>query len=144
MIGPANPAYKDGRYSKLLTGDFGQHYADAEADVRLMSLRSNIAMVETHIRDVYAMVTRGELDPIVAWEKLEGMFEQRRKLTDTEAKTIGMVHKMVTADQVRAFAAQVVNILHRHEKDRDILQAIARDIRALQVAGQDVRGMSDE
>lgn len=135
-MGPANPAWKDGRYSKLLTGVFGEHYRDAEADKKLMSLRSAIALCEAHIQDVLGMIERGEVKPVQAWPELERYIEQGRKLRDSEMKTASLVQKMVTADEVRRFAAQVVMILHEEEKDRDVLQRVAQKIRALQVTGQ--------
>lgn len=64
-----------------------------------MSLRSAIALAEAHIRDGLKMVERGKVVPVVAWDRLEKILEQRRKLTETEAKTIERVHRMVTADQ---------------------------------------------
>ena len=62
-------------------------------------------------------------------------FEQRRKLTETEAKTIERVHRVLTAVDVAKFSAALIAIITDEVKDRDMLARIGAKIRALQMDG---------
>jgi hypothetical protein len=141
LIGPAHPSWKTGRYSKLLprTVALGAHYADAEENPRLLSLRSDIALCEAQLRALLAQIGDGKVTPEASWPRMESLMEERRKLTETEAKAMERLHRMVTLDEVRAFGGRLVMILGKYEKDAQILAAVGREIRALQVTGSESR-----
>jgi hypothetical protein len=121
----------------------GAYYADAEENPRLLSLRSDIALCEAQLRAVLAQIGDGTVSPEAAWPRMESLIEQRRKLTDTEARTVERVHRMVTLDEVRAFGGRLVMILAKYEKDAQILAAIGREVRALQqVTGSESRSVA--
>lgn len=63
------------------------------------------------------------------WEELAVVWEQRRRLVDTERRRLVDLQQYVTAQQALALVRVVVDIVRRHVTDRRTLAAIAADVR---------------
>ncbi len=145
LMGPAHPGWKTGRYSKLMAGSaIGEAYERARSDRQLMSLRDNIAACEVQAEELWGRLIAVETMEMSVerceerdqvWRQLMDNFEQRRKLTETEAKTIATAHKVLTGEEAARFTAGLIDILTRHITDRELLQKIGVDIRALRGHG---------
>ena len=65
------------------------------------------------------------------WGELYAVIENRRRLTETEGKNIERMHKILTADQARAFVAALLSSLKTHVQDTAILARIGADFARL-------------
>lgn len=74
--------------------------------------------------------TAGGSDGVV-WAELYEVMEVRRKLTETEGKNIERMHKILTADQARAFVAALVSSVRLHVQDTAVLAKIGADFQRL-------------
>lgn len=66
--GPERPTYRSGRYSKDLPSRFLQKYEEAQRDPELLSLRSEINLIDIRLSElVQALDPEG---PVVKWQRL--------------------------------------------------------------------------
>lgn len=72
-VGPANPAYKHGRYSKHMPGRLLERYAQAASDPDLLALREDIALIDARLGDLLERVDSGESGE--AWTKAREALE---------------------------------------------------------------------
>lgn len=70
-----------------------------------------------------------------AWDEVNNMVEQRRRLTETETKRLKEAQRMVTSEQATALVAALVASVKRHVTDRTALAAISSDITGLLARG---------
>jgi hypothetical protein len=68
LVGIASPAFRHGRYSRALPGGLAERYLESLADPELLSLRSEIALVDSRVTELLGRVGSGESGP--AWRKL--------------------------------------------------------------------------
>src|SRR5262249_18693656 len=95
-----SPAWRDGRYSKLMAGaGLGEAYERARSDPNLLSLRRSIATLDARIEQLGEALAEPAQRASV-WGELLGCFEQRRKLTETEAKTRERVYRVLTSSEM--------------------------------------------
>jgi hypothetical protein len=78
-IGPALPQYKNGRYSKYLPERLKERYETAAHDPDLLTLRSDIALVDSRLADVLKRVDSGESGRIwrILVDEVEAFIEDR-------------------------------------------------------------------
>lgn len=67
LSGTAAPSFKTGRYSKYLPTRLLDRYHEAESDGELLSLRSEIALVDSRLADLLSKVDTGEAKKL--WEQ---------------------------------------------------------------------------
>lgn len=132
--GPASPHFRHGRHSVVTKefSAFNAHYQRALADPDLLALDSEIAMIDARIGDLMERTSKAKGDQKTLdgmWPQLENLFEQRRKLVDTESKRLKDLHAMVSVDRVMALVAYVSDAVKRHVTDPKILSAIFMDLR---------------
>src|SRR3990167_2330995 len=58
--GPASANYRHGRYSKYLPARLAERYLEAESDPELLSLRSELALVQARLPALLRQVDTGE------------------------------------------------------------------------------------
>jgi hypothetical protein len=116
----------------------GAAFERARSDPNLLSLREAIAACEARTEQLMERLVECRDDETVrreVWGELMACFEQRRKLTETEAKTRERAYRVLTSGEIVAIMDALVAIVTRHVTDRDTLAKIGRDIRALQTRG---------
>lgn len=65
------------------------------------------------------------------WNEIYNVLEQRRKLVESERKRYLEMQQMITADRAMLLVSSLLGIIKEHVSDRNILTAIATDIRKL-------------
>lgn len=80
LVGPANPAYRDGRYSKYMPKRLLDQYERAANDGDLLQLRDEVAVVDTRLAELFTRLDTGETG--AAWSKA---MEQYAALQDAIA-----------------------------------------------------------
>ena len=68
-LGPSNPAWKHGRYSKVLPLRLSARYEDALLNPDLLSVRHDIAAAESQLADLFARLDTGESGAV--WDALQ-------------------------------------------------------------------------
>lgn len=172
LAGLASPQFKHGRYSKYLPGDMLSRYQEALDDTELLSLRSEIALLDARLGEQVEGLKTGEGGQV--WERLRAtyqqltdarqagdgkllaqalielgnliqtgnakeatwggiidLFEQRRKLVESERKRLVEMQQFITAERAMALITAVIHAVSRHVPDRQALSAIAVDIKQL-------------
>jgi hypothetical protein len=66
-----------------------------------------------------------------AWHEIIQFIEQRRKLVESEVKRLVVMQQMMTKEKAMLWLSAVVAILKRHITDRETLQKISLDLKAL-------------
>jgi hypothetical protein len=69
LVGPASPSFKHGRYSKLLPGNLAHHYEVARQDPDLVSLRSELALIDARAAQIIEQLQQGEAGAL--WRRLK-------------------------------------------------------------------------
>jgi len=105
LKGIGSPTFKTGKYSKYLPAPIQEKYHEAIADKNLLTLRSEIGLVDTRIFELCDRLNTGETDKL--WNKLsehQSELKQARETGDTELlkssleSIIDMIEK---GDQIR-------------------------------------------
>ena len=124
-VGIAAPAFKHGRRSRY---NVAAHLTEAHArhlvDPDYLRLVDEIALVSTRIEELAQLDKRTEDQRA----ELERLIDLRRKLAETEAKTIKTGHDVLTGEQIALFSRAVLEAVRRHVPERDRLEAIQRDV----------------
>jgi hypothetical protein len=90
-IGPAAPAYRTGRYSKLLPRNLRGSYEQACQDQELLSVRGEVALVQARLDHLVARLHSGEAGSL--WRTLKeewAKLEAARRMPDGSAKESAM------------------------------------------------------
>jgi predicted nucleic acid-binding protein len=64
----------------------------------------------------------------LAWQELQAVIEQRRKLVESERKRVVELQQVITAERAMVLLSVVVDVVRRHVTDRNALAAISADI----------------
>jgi hypothetical protein len=172
LVGTACPHYRSGRYSEYVPERLRARYEQAQDDPDLLSLRSEVALVDARLIDLLSRVDSGEsgqlwadlkrahqeftaakrgkdvarmqvtltrveylIDSAVqdhqAWAEIGALIEQRRKLTESEAKRQRELQQMLTTEEALAMIRRLIDILTVHIPDRKILSAIIVDLQRM-------------
>lgn len=62
-----------------------------------------------------------------AWRQIAAMWEQRRKLIESERKRLLEMQQMMTAADIMALAIRLMESVKRNVRDQNVLEAIQRD-----------------
>lgn len=65
------------------------------------------------------------------WAEIDGLIEQRRRLSDTEQKRQVAMQQMLSSEQALVFMNALLGIIREHVTDRKALAAISTDIVAI-------------
>jgi hypothetical protein len=131
--GAASPHFKTGRYSRSLPGHLVALYEQALNDPTLLSLRDEIALIDTMIGETLSQLTED-----MPWEKEREIFEQihrlieqRRKLVDAEVRHIVLAREVITTDEAMSLVRAMVAIVTNYLPDQKDRAAIAEELNAL-------------
>jgi hypothetical protein len=78
----------------------------------------------------------GNASDAVAWEGINELIEQRRRLVETERKRLADEDRVITIDRLMIMVAAIIDIIRRHVVSKDTRGAISDEIRLL-VSGTD-------
>jgi hypothetical protein len=170
LVGSACPHFRSGRYSAYVPERLRARYEQAEDDAELLSLKSEVALVDARLADLLVRVDTGESGQLwaelhrayraftrarqagdeettalarverlieragqdhQAWAEIGELIEQRRRLTESEAKRLITLQQMLTSAEAMAIMHRMVDIVTRHVTDRQALSAIVVEMRAL-------------
>lgn len=109
LVGEANPAFKHGRYSRLKPRGLKERFERLQQDPELMSLRSDITLVDARIEELLDQLTPGPepwTSPV--WREIFGLLGERRLLVAQEAATVLKMRGMVPVEEVGVFVHQIV------------------------------------
>ena len=67
LVGPANPAYRDGRYSRFMPKRLLEQYERAANDGDLLVMRDDIAIIDARLAELLSRLDSGETG--AAWAK---------------------------------------------------------------------------
>lgn len=74
------------------------------------------------------------IEDYLIWGEIQSLIQQRRKVVESERKRLVEMQQMITSERAMVLLAAVVDTVRKHVSDRDTLQAISSDIRALVAA----------
>jgi hypothetical protein len=130
LSGPASATWKHGRYSNLRPTKLRETYERQRTDPDLISLREEIALTDARIALVLDQINDEDGRPSL-WRELRRTIDQGRRLAETERKLLVSVHQSLTADQVIALVTQLVDVVARRVRDREVLAAVLADVERL-------------
>lgn len=102
MTGTANPAFKHGRYSKVLPGNLQGRYHEALADAELLSMRDEVAVLEARIAELLEVAAPSSTHWRAAVEAFEDM--RRANASGRQADLAVAVGRLDTALRAGATA----------------------------------------
>ena len=121
--GIASGTFKTGRYSKHLPTRMAARYLEAESDGELISLRSDVALLDARIADLLARVDTGESGRI--WSETRAAFNDlraaNRKGDQAAATAAFMQLDQLISDGQTDYAtwAEVVNLVEQRRRTVD-------------------------
>lgn len=93
--GPLSVNYKHGRYSKALPKRLAQRYEEAEQDPELLSLRSELSLIDTRLHDVLQRVDSGDSGRL--WRAFKDEVEaQEKNVNDGFPISFGKLKSLLT------------------------------------------------
>ena len=129
------PQFRSGRYSKSIPDRLVGRFREALADEERHDLRDEIALAEAKIDDLLSEMVRGESDEAWAWNDVERWTARKARLVVADARLARERRQTVSAEEVMALVAGILDAIRRHVPDRQTRAALARDIRALGTQG---------
>jgi hypothetical protein len=101
-----------------------QYKHDALLDTELVTLRDDIALVDSKIQE---RMEQAKSNPI-SFEELQPMIEQRRKLVESESKRLREMEHSLTIAQAMQIIRLLSDIVKRHVTDPKQLKAIQTEL----------------
>jgi hypothetical protein len=130
------PQFKSGRYSKSLPDKLAGRYEEALSDEERHDLRDEIALAEAKIFDLFSGMKRGPASlEARAWNDVERWTARKQRLVLADARLARARQEMVSAEEVMALVAALLDAVRRNVEDRDTRRAIAEDIRRIAEGG---------
>jgi hypothetical protein len=130
-------ALTDARLIDLLarvnTGESGQLWArlkKAHGEFKVYRLGRDVPKMNMALAKIEALLDSAVQDH-AAWAEIGKLIEQRRRLTESEAKRMATLQQMLTAEEAMALAHRVIDIVTRHVTDRQVLRDIVVEMRTL-------------
>lgn len=114
-----------------------QTYAVAEnARAQMNVLQSGVDFLkakqtfEEAYETIGVLISEGVQD-YQAWDEVNRIIEQRRRLSETEVKTLDKLQQFVTAERANLFVTTLLNAVRSRVTDPGILAGIAADVRSI-------------
>lgn len=129
-VGRASANFVHGRYSKLFTSvqGLGPHYEQVVSDAQLLELRDEIALTKARVLQLFEQVQKPGTSVESIWAEVAELFENTRKLVETQSKREKDVHAMISLDRVMMLVAYVTDSVTRHVTNRSERSAIYADV----------------
>jgi hypothetical protein len=140
-----------GKYSKYVPSALGQDIDKFLSDPRILSLKDNLAVADTHIQELLSgmekfieLTERGlglldapmpsakEMAFALQWEKsLKEWIAERRMLAAEERRLLESQSRMMSMDRVAVLIAVLADSVKRNVSDPAEVAAIGRDLQAV-------------
>lgn len=117
----------------LTTGEAGALWTalrKVHDDLVSARLRGDTADMAIALTDIGTLIETGFSD-LQIWSEIIALFDQRRKLVESERKRLVEMQQMLTAEQAMVFLAAVIGVVRKHVTDRPTLIAIGTELNAL-------------
>lgn len=130
--GQLSPHYRGKGQSKDLPTRYADRYRMAMEDPELLESRGSVALVDVRIGELLASLPEepSELD-VERWKELLMLFEQRRKLVDTERRREEVLQLNLSANQAALFIHTLMTAVVECVHDRRERQALAQRVEHL-------------
>jgi len=119
--------------SRVDTGESGQRWGrltKAYEEFKLHRLARDVPKMNVTLAKIERDIEQAT-DDRAAWAEIGELIEQRRRLSESEAKRVVALQQMITAEQAMGMIHRLIDIMTRHVPDRQVLSAIVVEIRAL-------------
>ncbi len=119
--------------ARVDTGESGQRWANlkkAHEEFKVSRLARDVPKMNVALAKIEALLDSAVQDH-TAWGEIGTLIEQRRKLTESEAKRLITLQQMLTTEEAMALAYRLVDIVTRHVTDKHVLRDIVVDLTAL-------------
>lgn len=133
-------ALLDSRLADVLgrvdTGESSRLWTDLQftwGEMQAARRAEDAKLTAQKLNDVGRLIAQGTSD-YAAWADVRALIDQRRRLVESERKRLVEMQQMMTTERAMVLLSVVIDTVRKHVTDRDALQGIATDIRAL-VAG---------
>lgn len=125
----------DGRAEALLRriaagGGTWSEFADAFGRLRQAMFDANSDEIRLEMDTLHRLAT-GSAEADAIWRQFDSLMRKRAALVDSERRLAIAARDVLTREQAQAHASALVAAIVRHVHDRDTLNAIMDDIRAL-------------
>ncbi len=95
-------------------------------DHKLIELRENIAVTDARLTDLYQRLSPdGGAGDRENWAEIMSLFEQRRKLVESESKRLKDSRQIITSEQFLTFIQFVLSVIKENVTDRQQLNKIS-------------------
>jgi hypothetical protein len=131
--GPALPQFRHGRYSKVLPLQMAAKYRDAAQDPELLSLHSEIALLDARMAELLGRVDTGESEAM--WDALQqawAVFRHARNRRDMRQMHLALDKLDVLMDRQHTDHAAWQEIGEAIEQRRKLVESEQRRLIALQ------------
>jgi hypothetical protein len=119
-----------------------ERYGQAVNDPELLSLRSEIALVESRTLELLAALPEQDQDTqSCSWSEIRSLVDQTVRLTESERRRLVQMQQMITAEQAQALMNQVYTIIKEHVHDEATLRAIGTGLQG--AAGKPLTGQTE-
>lgn len=130
-------ALVDARIDDLLarvdTGESGRLWrmlGDVYDDFYEAHVSKDGAKMALYLMQMGNLIQKGMGD-FAIWDEMSGILDQRRRLTDSEARRLKDMQAMISASEAMDLMGEIVLILRKRIDDPQILEGIYRDITGL-------------
>ncbi len=131
LKGIASPTFKDGKRSKYmhLPEHLSARVGEYINDHKLIELRENIAVTDARLTDLYQRLSPdGGAGDRENWAEIMSLFEQRRKLVESESKRLKDSQQTITSEQFLTFIQFVLSVIKENVTDRQQLNKISEKL----------------
>lgn len=127
LAGVAAPAFRHGRYSRVLPTGLADVYHRLLATDDLVALHDELALLQARVAELCARLDDGG-DARAIWEEVRATVDQLRRVAEVELKRRRDAREVLTAEQALALAAALAETVNTHVHDRALRAAIGRDL----------------
>jgi len=122
------------------SGSLWRALRKAQRAVKISREAGNVDKMREALAELELRIEAGVPD-YEAWQELQALVEQRRKLADSESRRLGTLHQMISAERAMVLMGTVVEAIRRHVKDPKVLNNIAIDLQKLGQVGEAAYGL---
>jgi len=119
------------------TGESGQAWRLADSAYRAMEKAladSDDVAYAAAFANLGQVIKRGLAD-YAAWDEVNKLLDQRRRLVESERKRLVEMQAVITTERLMLLITAIAGVVKQHVDDRHKLNAIQNDIQGLLVAG---------
>jgi hypothetical protein len=133
LVGTASPNYRSGRYSTYVPTGLRARYEQAHTDPDLLSLRSELALVDARLGDLLSRVTTGESGQLwMDLRKAHRAFTRARLAQDVHQMSVALAKQELIIESATQDHAAWAEIAELIEQRRKLAESESKRLVALQ------------